>query len=107
MTITEDEIEMLEYPLKHYGRSVFIEVIDFRKLVLQREEVEDGIYKYSYPGQDIYLNKDGYAVTYATQRVVDDKLYIRVTDDPSVEEDMQWEFRTMLEWKKTTKNWED
>lgn len=100
-TIDEDTLEMLEYPLKHYMNRVFIGVIDFRKTILSREEVDEGIYKYDTPGQYIYLDENGYAVTYDRQRVADGKVYYKFTDLLGVPDDIAFEFVATYEWKKT------
>ena len=99
--ISEDEIDMLEYPLKHYINPVFRGVLNYRKTILNRTEVEEGVYEYDTPGRYIYLDSEGYAVTYERQKVVDDKVYYKFTDLLDVPEDMAFEFVATLEWKKT------
>jgi hypothetical protein len=50
---------------------------------------------------DIWLDEDGYVVENERQKVIDEKYYYRFTDDPSVEEDMAFEYVTIYEWHKT------
>ena len=103
--IDEDTLEMLEYPLKHYIRGVFRDIINFKKTILQREQIDTNIWKYTVPERDIYLDSEGYAVTYGRQKVENGKVYYRFTDELGVPDDMAYEYVADYEWKKTKQNW--
>lgn len=89
MTLTNEQIEEITYPLKHYHLTKYHEVTDYEKIIQNRTEIQDEtigtIYKYECPNQDIYLDENNYAVTYDKQHVIttyyDDNDFIINTPD--------------------------
>ena len=101
MTLTDDEIEAISTALQFYLRGVYTDITDFETIVQNRTEPSPGIFQYNCPGQTIWLNSENYAVTYERQRIQNGKYYYKWTDDPSVEDDMAFEYVCKYEWKKT------
>lgn len=104
MTFTEDEIGAIRTALLFYLNGLYVDVTDFNHVITNRTEPTPGVYQYDCPGQTLWLNDENYAVTYQRQKVTDGKVYYRWTDDPSVEEDMAYEYLCPYEWKKTREN---
>lgn len=77
MAMTVDS-DTLAHILQFYHRPCYREITDYSYAVTTEEEIVDGnntYYKYTVPAQNIYLDEDGYAVTYAEQKVEDEKVY--------------------------------
>ena len=98
--VTSEEIEMLKYPLKHYLKDSVVKLCNFETVITNREEVEEGIYEYKCPLQTVWLNEEGYAVTYGNQYVIDDEYYYDF-NTYSTEIDLAgtYEYINTLEWK--------
>lgn len=95
----------LEHILEHYHIPLFRRVTDYGKAVDNVEEVTvNGVtlYKYTIPAQIVYLNEEGYPVTIDHQRVDIEKnaYYYKVNDDPSVDEDIAFEYVAPYEYMK-------
>lgn len=69
MTLTTDEIETIKSALWHYHLNKYHRITDYNKVVENREQVDENIYYYPCPLQDVYLDNDAYAVTYGRQSV--------------------------------------
>lgn len=101
---TADDIPHI---IEFYHRPAYRTITDYNKVFDTAEEItvnNETITKYSAPGQDIYLNSEGYAVTYGRQKVdtVNNKYLYNFTDDDNPEdEDMAYEYVAPYEWAKT------
>lgn len=95
MNVTNDQLINI---LKHYHRGVYREITDYDKAVDTLEEIivnNNTIYKFTLPFQNIYLNADGYAVTYQEQSVENNNVYYQGEHD-------DWgEYINKYEWLKT------
>ena len=97
MNITDDD--QLAHILKFYHRPIYREVTDYYAALDTIEEITTNnttIYQFTLPFQNVYLDEDGYAVTYNEQRVEDNQVEYKN------ESDEYYEYIAPLEWKKTT-----
>lgn len=84
--VTEEElIEFLQCPLYHYHSVYWRGIQDYTTVIQNRTEVETGIWQFECIGQNIYLDNNGYAVTYADQYVFDGEVYYDFPQDFNVE----------------------
>lgn len=95
----------LEHILEHYHRAIYRSVTSYTKAVDNVEEITANnttLYKYTLPAQTIYLNETGYPVTYENQKVdVENNAYFyRFNEDPTVEEDIAFEYVCPYEYMK-------
>ena len=67
--ITDDEREQIKCALWHYHRSKYHRITDYNKVINNREEIEEGVFYYPCPLQDVYLDDTFYAVTHDRQFV--------------------------------------
>lgn len=95
----------LEHILEHYHKPALRRVTDYEKVVDNAEEIEvngDTLHKYTLPAQTIYLNEEGYPVTYENQKVdiPQNAYFYRWNTDPEVEEDIAFEYVAPYEYMK-------
>ena len=95
----------LEHILEHYHKPIYRSVTDYGSAVDNVEEVtvnSTTLYKYTIPAQTIYLNETGYPETYDHQRVdiENNAFFYKFNDDPSVEEDIAFEYVCPYEYMK-------
>ena len=84
MTLTREETEKIATALFHYHRNRYRRITDYYKVITQRTEVAEGIYKYPCPVQDIYLDEECYAVEHGKQHVI--KYYYDENDEIIVDQ---------------------
>lgn len=85
MNVTDEQIKNI---LKHYHRPVYREVTDYTQALNTLEEItinNKTIYKFTVPFQYIYLDSNGYAVTYKEQTVQDNNVYYKDSTDDYME----------------------
>lgn len=101
MTLSDDDIESIKCALTHYLMDDYRHIADLDKIIENREEVDDNVFMYPCPCQTIWLDDTFYAVTYANQRVVDDKYqynFSGIPVDPSEDNGDLYSYSTSLEW---------
>ena len=104
MTMSKTDYE-LEHILEHYHIPRLRMVTDYALAVDNVEEITVNgttIYKYTLPMQTVYLNSTGYPVTYENQKVDVEKnaYFYRWNTDPSVDEDVAFEYVAPYEYMK-------
>ena len=96
MNVDADDVMHI---LRFYHRGVYREVTDYDAAYDTLEEItvdNTTIYKFTLPFQNIYLDEDGYAVTYLEQTVEDNKVYYKNPDD-------EWmEYISPYEWMRNS-----
>lgn len=81
MNVTDEQVMNI---LQFYHRPVYRAVTDYAKAFETKEEITVDnitIYKFTLPFQNIYLDEDGYAVTYNEQKVENEAVFYKQDDD--------------------------
>lgn len=92
------EDEVVAHILEFYHRPVFRDATDYDYAVTTETEVTSNgntYYQYTVPGQIIYIDETGYAVTYGEQKVEDEKVYYKRDSDDF------FEYISKYEWART------
>lgn len=102
MTLTSEDIEHI---IEFYHKADYRAITDYSKVVELGVEVTDNgntYTAYPAPGQTIYLDSTGYAVTYGRQKVDVQKnaYFYKWNDDPNVPEDVAFEYVCPYEYMK-------